>query len=482
MKKQLLGIILILASGFVNAQIYMYGTTSEGGANGKGTIYRVDENGNNYQTLFAFSDATGYEPYAGLTLANNGKLYGFTTKGGQIVNPGAVLAEGSFYEFDPLTNTFAVIEYLDDQSAIGELFYNSPILGSDGLLYFMSTSVNLGEDKSVLSTYNPANSTLSVLAITDLNDFCNSKLLQANDGNIYFTTRQSGITKIMRYNTVSNIFENVYNSTGITDFNVALNNPLFQASDNMLYGCTRQGGTFQNGILFRIALDGSGFTILHTFDGYVQGQGWVPAGGFVEKNGFLYSTTTQEDDLNVNSGVIYKVELSTGIYSVVHVLVDNIEGARPQGTFIESNGRLYITCNGGSTVNSSYLNDGSIIDFNTANGAVTKKHSFGASGKHPFYNELCLVDFSALSIDESSLLSNIVKTYPNPVKDFVQIKTEGTYNIETIKILNMTGSELFIDNFKSNECKVNTSFLSSGVYLLYIQTNSGSTTRKIIKE
>lgn len=56
------------------------------------------------------------------------------------------------------------------------------------------------------------------------------------------------------------------------------------------------------------------------------------------------------------------------------------------------------------------------------------------------YNELCLVDFSALSIDESSLLSNMVKTYPNPEKDFVQIKTEGTYNIETIKILNLAAA------------------------------------------
>ena len=482
MKTQLLGIIFIFTFGFVNAQIYMYGTTSEGGANGKGTIYRVDENGNNYQTLFAFSDATGYEPYAGLTLANNGKLYGFTTRGGQIVNPGATLAEGTFYEFDPLTNTYAVIEYLDDKSPIGEQFFNSPILGSNGLLYFLSTGVNLGEAKSVLSTYNPANSTLSVLGTTDNNFFANTKLMQANDNNIYFTTRLGGFTKIMRYNTVSNTFEIVYNSSGSTDIDIAQNNPLFQASDNMLYGCTKKGGTFKNGVLFKIALDGSGFKILHEFDGYIAGEGWEPSGGFVEKNGFLYSTTTQEDDLNINSGVIYKFELSTENYSVVHVLVDNIEGARPQGTFIESNGRLYITCNGGSTVNNSYLNDGSIIDFNTANGVVTKKHSFGVTGKHPFYNELCLVDFSALSIDESSLLSNIVKTYPNPVKDFVQIKTEGTYNIETVKILNMTGSELFIDNFKSNECKVNTSFLSSGVYLLYIQTNSGSTTRKIIKE
>ena len=46
----------------------------------------------------------------------------------------------------------------------------------------------------------------------------------------------------------------------------------------------------------------------------------------------------------------------------------------------------------------------------------------------------------------------------------------------------MKGSELYIDNSISNESNLNTSFLSSGVYLLYIQTDLGSTTRKIIKE
>lgn len=101
MKTKLLLIIMVFFTLTSNAQTYMYGTTSEGGANGLGTIYRVDENGQNFQKVFDFTTATGGKPYAGLTLAD-GKLYGFTNEGGQTVNPGAQLPLGSFFWIRPI--------------------------------------------------------------------------------------------------------------------------------------------------------------------------------------------------------------------------------------------------------------------------------------------------------------------------------------------------------------------------------------------
>ena len=48
MNKIILGLLLnLLIYGSVSAQIYMYGTTLEGGTNNLGTIYRVDQNGQN---------------------------------------------------------------------------------------------------------------------------------------------------------------------------------------------------------------------------------------------------------------------------------------------------------------------------------------------------------------------------------------------------------------------------------------------------
>gem|GEM_PF-2089077 len=475
----------LLACVIVNAQQYMYGTTSAGGANGLGTIYRVDQNGQNIQKLFDFTTTTGGNPTAGLTLAGNGKLYGFTNSDGQIVNAGAVFAAGSFYEFDPLTNNLQVIQYFDDLSPTGYLHNISPLLHTNGLLYSTSEITGMGDDGKIWS-YDINTGTISILDTLDANIYGpnKSKLMEASDAHIYFTTASgstNGYGAIIRFNTATDSLEVVYASPGgfpnSNQFEGASNNPLFEASDGYLYGASKLGGANNKGNLFKIEKNGNNYQNLWSFEWIVAIEGWDPQGGFIEKNGFLYSATAQHNQQDVNSGTFYKVELATGNLTFTNFL--DFEGYRPIGTFIESsNGRFYITCSGGTITN------GSIVEYNPLNGNITQRHDFniGNNGVNPLRNSLCLVDFSALSINESSLLDNVVKTYPNPFQDIVNIKVEGSYQIETIKILDMKGSELYIDNSKSNESNVNTSFLSSGIYLLYIQTDSGSITRKIIKE
>ena len=486
MNTKLLSIFIACFSLTANAQKYMYGTTSEGGANGLGTIYRVDQNGQNIQKLFDFTATTGGKPTAGLTLADNGKLYGFTNSEGQIVNPGARYSAGSFYEFDPLTNDLQVIQYFDDLSPTGVSYEHSPLLHTNGLLY---TTSEVGEkliDDGKIWSYDVNTGTISILATLDAFIYGpnKSKLMEASDTNIYFTTAsgsKNGYGAIVRFNTSSNSLEVVYGSPGgypkDEQFQGASNNPLFEASDGYLYGASKLGGGNNKGNLFKIDKNGNNYQDVFNFEWIVAGEGWDPQGGFIEKNGFLYSATAQHDQQDINSGTFYKVELATGNLTFTNFL--DFEGYRPIGTFIESsNGRFYITCSGGT------INDGSIVEYNPLNGKITQRHDFniGNNGANPLRNSLCLVDFSALSIDDSSLLDNGVKTYPNPFQDIVNIKVEESYQIETIKILDLKGSELYMDESKTKESFINTSFLSSGVYLLYIKTDNGSTTRKIIKE
>ena len=148
MKTKLLSILIACFSLTGNAQTYMYGTTLEGGANGLVTIYRVDQNGQNFQKLYDFNSNDGGKPLSGLTLAN-GKLYGFTTFGGPVSNPGATVGLGSFFEFNLLTNSLTVIKSIDDKSEIGHTINNSPSLANDGSLYFASQGLDT-EIKSVL--------------------------------------------------------------------------------------------------------------------------------------------------------------------------------------------------------------------------------------------------------------------------------------------------------------------------------------------
>ena len=62
-----------------------YGTTSSGGANGYGTVFKIAPSGT-LTTLYSFCTQSGCpdgaNPYAGLVQANDGNLYGTTTFGG----------------------------------------------------------------------------------------------------------------------------------------------------------------------------------------------------------------------------------------------------------------------------------------------------------------------------------------------------------------------------------------------------------------
>jgi uncharacterized repeat protein (TIGR03803 family) len=67
----------------------LYGTTSEGGADGDGTVFEVASASNTITTLGSFNGTNGEYPGAGLTLDGSGNLYG-TTEFGGAVNSGTV--------------------------------------------------------------------------------------------------------------------------------------------------------------------------------------------------------------------------------------------------------------------------------------------------------------------------------------------------------------------------------------------------------
>src|SRR5215472_7440590 len=60
----------------------LYGTTSRGGANGLGTVFKIGSTGGE-TVLYSFTGGTdGGEPKSSLVLDNDGNLYGTTTSGG----------------------------------------------------------------------------------------------------------------------------------------------------------------------------------------------------------------------------------------------------------------------------------------------------------------------------------------------------------------------------------------------------------------
>lgn len=85
-----------------------------------------------------------------------------------------------------------------------------------------------------------------------------------------------------------------------------------------------------------------------------------------------------------------------------------------------------------------------------------------------------------MSIENNSV-SNI-NIYPNPVLDILSISGKDIKNIISIKLFDSTGKRLFIDNKKKiNQIEYNLKDLDDGIYFLQLQSESSSTSYKLMK-
>ena len=86
---------------------------------------------------------------------------------------------------------------------------------------------------------------------------------------------------------------------------------------------------------------------------------------------------------------------------------------------------------------------------------------------------------SVLSVDEFEAVAS-VKIFPNPANgNEVNILSNDDILAEIYDVL---GKKVKVQNISANQTKLNISGLSKGVYLIKLQTENGSTTKKLIKQ
>jgi uncharacterized repeat protein (TIGR03803 family) len=173
----------------------LYGTTSAGGTSGYGTVFQLTPSGSAWtETIlhhFALKSDGGI-PYAGLVLDSNGNLYGAATEGGA----GGQNGGGTIFELTPTSGggwTFSVLYGLYGWAISGS-FRN--LLLESGKIY--ATTHCDGADNSgtiyelTLSggtwTYNP----LYVFTGGSDGQYSFSNLAADKNGNLYGTTKQGG--------------------------------------------------------------------------------------------------------------------------------------------------------------------------------------------------------------------------------------------------------------------------------------------------
>jgi surface protein len=82
-----------------------------------------------------------------------------------------------------------------------------------------------------------------------------------------------------------------------------------------------------------------------------------------------------------------------------------------------------------------------------------------------------------LGIEEFSI-DNYVDLYPNPADDGVFLKKKSNIQLKNSKLYNMRGQELI--NIQGDIGYIDTRNMTSGLYLLKIETNQGNLQKKIV--
>jgi uncharacterized repeat protein (TIGR03803 family) len=225
-----------------------YGTTSQSGSNGKGTVFGMTPDGA-LTTLVSFAGFNGENPYAGLALGNDGNFYG-TTAGGGSMNGGTV--------FKLTTNgTLTTLVAFNGNSGSGPRA--GLILGNDGSFY----GTTYGTVFKV--TTNGMLTTLVVFSGPYYSGGSRpSAVTLGSDGNLYGTTEIGGIVNSLYPNGMGTVFRVTTN--GVLSTLVAFNFPanpsdgaephagLTQGNDGNLYGTTSGGGSDNSGTVFSLSL------------------------------------------------------------------------------------------------------------------------------------------------------------------------------------------------------------------------------------
>lgn len=341
----------------------IYGMTSRGGLYNYGVLFEFDNFNNTFITKINFdSISNGMLPYGTLIQAANGKLYGYSSKGG-------LNNLGILFEYDINTNTLQKkIDFIGFNGANPNA---SLIASSNGKLYGLTPyggTSNLG----VLFEFDTQTNSLTVLF-----DFATpgtnashpfGSPIEASNGKLYGLANNFN-SCIFEFDLSTNTFIKKHDFIAISDGNLPYGD-LIQVSNDKLYGFTKQDGSNGGGTLFEYDFILNNFSVRYNFsssNSFLYGSPYYASNGKIYglsyKGGYSDCGTLFEYDFGLNS-ISTKVELCAHAYN-----------KQPSGNLLQiSNNKFYGVCtNGGIQPNSA----GSIFEFDKSINSVSIKYGFG---------------------------------------------------------------------------------------------------------
>jgi uncharacterized repeat protein (TIGR03803 family) len=279
-----------------------YGTTSDGGSNDFGNVFELSP-GNFFTNLYSFTGTSdGAYPAEPLVLGNDGNLYGVTTNGG-------AFGKGNIFKLSPdggFTNLYSFTGGADGNAPSGALL---PDAGGDfygftfyGGAYSKGVFFKLPSSGTLTNLYSFTGGMDGFLPV--------GAPVFGDDGSLYGVTEHNTIHGFLFYGT---IFKSTTNGALTTLY--ALNftdgaRPLaglIQGSDGNFYGTTYTGAYASNGSVFRITPSGVPMDLV-IFDGFDDGA--HPQSSLVEgADGALYGTAATGGP--GGGGTIFRLSFTT---------------------------------------------------------------------------------------------------------------------------------------------------------------------------
>ena len=247
----------------------LYGTTSGGGANGGGILFKINSDGSGYTDLHNFGDSNdGVKPQAGLLFVSN-VLYGTTYSGG---------AYGGGTIFSILTN-----------GSNYHVLYSFGSVGNDGL--YPEAGLIFSSNTFYGTTYEGGTNgcgTVFSFSIGGTQDAILYSFTNTPDG----ANPQAGLLLV----------------------------------SNILYGTTYYGGPAGDGTIFSIDVNGNGYSSLQSFGSF---DGEHPQADLIIQGNSLYGTTFSGGAYGY--GNVFGISTNGTGFNDIYDFMGSQDGANPEG-------------------------------------------------------------------------------------------------------------------------------------------------------
>ena len=330
----------------------LYGSTAavHNGDKGLGTLYSINTDGSNFQTLHTFTGSDGMNPQASLT-AIGSTLYG-TTAGPRSGQPD--LNRGTIFSIQADGTNFQTLHTLPYHGNDG--YYPSSTLTPIGSVFY-GTDEGPGNTRSnAVYTFDTNNNNFNIInTFPVINRGPNYSGGVTEHGNILYGTMNSGGANDEGFVYSMNL--DATNVQILHDFSGSPPSSTNQTIDgaypetdltivgSRIYGTTTYGGFYFNntpigGTWFSMNLDGTGYQTIHQF----QGQ---PASALIEYNSRLYGS---------DNGGIYSIKLDGSDFRTERSFpTSSNDGFYPAGNLLLVEDALYGVALFGGTGNNGSI-------------------------------------------------------------------------------------------------------------------------------